>query len=279
MVRLIEAGALAPAAGSKLTFTPVVQSTDGGGLVKSDLLMLNSGELLTRSLQATGKKTLAALVTGKFPSAFPNGAPPEPENPGNPSAPKAPAGPALKESSGTSTLFIVADTDWFLDPVAVQKQSFLGQTYIQPRGDNLAFATNVMEFLGGSSDLINIRGKGNSARPFDVVQAMEIEANRQYEEKAAGLEKRLTEIQTRLDEIAGKNQDNLRLVASAETTQAIADFRREQAGLRSQVREIRRTLREGIDALENKLLITNLLIAPLALCGFGLWFHRRRRTA
>jgi ABC-type uncharacterized transport system involved in gliding motility auxiliary subunit len=279
MVRLIEAGALSPAAGSKLTFTPVVQSTDGGGLVKSDLLMLNSGELLTRSLQATGKKTLAALVTGKFPSAFPNGAPPEPENPGNPSAPKPPAGPALKESSGTSTLFIVADTDWFLDPVAVQKQSFLGQTYIQPRGDNLAFATNVMEFLGGSSDLINIRGKGNSARPFDVVQAMEIEANRQYEEKAAGLEKRLTEIQARLDEIAGKNQDNLRLVASAETTQAIADFRREQAGLRSQVREIRRTLREGIDALENKLLVTNLVIAPLALCGFGLWFHRRRRTA
>jgi len=276
---LIEAGSLSPRAGSRTSFTPVVQSSDSAGLLKSDLLLINSSEVLTRSLQALGKKTIAALVTGKFTSAFPNGAPPEATDPANPVPKPAVALPSLKESTGNSTLFVMADTDWMLDQVAARKSSFLGQTYVQPQGDNLAFATNVVEFLGGSSDLISIRSKGSAARPFDVVAGMEIEADRQYQEKAAGLEKRIGEIQNRLSELAGKNEDNLKLVASAETTKAIEEARREQATLRGQVREIRRALREGIDALENKLLVTNLVVAPILLCAFGLWFQKRRRRA
>jgi ABC-type uncharacterized transport system involved in gliding motility auxiliary subunit len=274
----LEVGALSPLPGSRTTFTPVVQSSDSAGLLKADLLLLTSGELLTRSLQVTGKKTIAALVTGKFSSAFPNGAPPEPVDPANPTPKPVVPRSSLKESAANSTLFVVADTDWLMDAVAVVKQQFLGQVYIQPRNENLTFATNVLEFLGGSSDLITIRSKGTATRPFDVVEAMEVEADRQYQDKAAGLEKRLGEIQTRLSDLAGKNEDNLKLVASAETTKAIEEARREQATLRSQVREIRRALREGIDALENKLLITNLVIAPVLLCAFGLWFHKRRRS-
>ncbi len=278
-VWFIEPGALSARAGAKTTFTPVVQTTDAAGLLTPEMLISSSSELLTRAIKPSGRKTLAALVTGKFPSAFPNGAPAEEPDPANPRpaviVPKA----GLKESSGNSTVFIVADTDWMLDAVAARKSSFLGQVYVQPQGDNLAFATNVMEYLGGSSDLISIRSKGSAARPFEVVQGMEVEADRQYQEKAAGLERRITEIQTRLSELAGKNEDNLKLVASAETTKAIEEARREQAVLRGQVREIRRALREGIDALENKLLVSNLVVAPVLLCAFGLWFHKRRRRA
>jgi ABC-type uncharacterized transport system involved in gliding motility auxiliary subunit len=60
-------------------------------------------------------------------------------------------------------------------------------------------------------------------------------------------------------------------------TKAIEDFRRQQVKLRGERREIRKSLREGIEALENRLLILNLLATPVLVGGFGVWFYYRRR--
>ena len=73
----------------------------------------------------------AALVRGTFKSAFPNGAPaatPPPAADGATAtpAPPAPAAPGLTQSSGTSTLILVADTDWLFDDYSVRRLNFLG---------------------------------------------------------------------------------------------------------------------------------------------------------
>jgi len=44
-------------------------------------------------------------------------------------------------------------------------------------------------------------------------------------------------------------------------------------------RQIRRALREDIDALENRLLLVNLLTGPLLVGAFGFWFARSRKQA
>ena len=96
-------------------------------------------------------------------------------------------GDSLKESKTTSTLFVIADTDWLFDDYSVRKFNFFGQTAAEPFNDNLAFAANTLEFLGGSQDLISIRGKGSSLRPFTVVRAMEVEAQKKFQEKLTAL--------------------------------------------------------------------------------------------
>jgi hypothetical protein len=48
--------------------------------------------------------------------------------------------------------------------------------------------------------------------------------------------------------------------------------------MRAERRGIRLSLRRGIDALENRLLVVNLLATPLLVCAFGLWYSRRRRA-
>jgi hypothetical protein len=48
--------------------------------------------------------------------------------------------------------------------------------------------------------------------------------------------------------------------------------------MRGERREIRRALREDIDALENKLLVINLLASPLLVGAFGFWFYRSRKS-
>jgi ABC-type uncharacterized transport system involved in gliding motility auxiliary subunit len=273
----IEPGFLTPQAGATTTFTPLVESSAQSGDVAALALQFAQPDAIARQITPTGKKTLAALVTGKFKTAFPSGAPEDLEK--KDAKTPTPATPALSESKTTSTLFVIADTDWLFDDYSIRKMNFFGQTAAEPFNDNLAFAANTLEFLSGSSDLISLRGKGNSVRPFEVVRTMEIEANKKYQEKLTALESRLQQVQTKLSELQGKKGETNKLVASPEITKAIGDFQKQQATLQSERREIRRALREDIDALENRLLLINLLASPLLIGAFGFWFARARKTS
>jgi ABC-type uncharacterized transport system involved in gliding motility auxiliary subunit len=276
----IEPGFLTAQTGATTTFTPLVESSAQSGDVAAMALQFSQPDAIARQITPTGKKTLAALVTGKFKTAFPAGAPQDPDKKdAAPAATPAPTTPALNESKTTSTLFVIADTDWLFDDYSIRKMNFFGQTAAEPFNDNLAFAANTLEFLSGSSDLISLRGKGNSVRPFEVVRTMEIEANKKYQEKLTALESRLQQVQTKLSELQGKKGEANKLVASPEITKAIGDFQKQQATLQSERREIRRALREDIDALENRLLLINLLASPLLIGAFGLWFARARKTS
>ncbi len=282
----IEAGALSQKPGNDLTFTPLVQTSAQAGEVPTASLQFAQPDEVARQITPSGRKTIAALITGRFKSAFPNGAPEDEPKPadkkdkaGKPEAAAGkPAAEHLTESKTTSSLLVVADTDWLFDNYSVRKLSFFGQTAAEPFNDNLAFAANAVDFLGGSRDLVSIRGKGTSLRPFTVVRAMEVKAQKQYQQKLTELDARLAAVQSKLSELQGKKTEGNRLVASPEVAKAIEDFQKQSATLRGERREIRRALREGIDALENRLLIANLITSPLLVGLFGFWFYRHRRA-
>lgn len=289
----IEAGSITKKEGSDVTFTPLIETSDQAGEIPAASLQFAQPDDVAKQITPSGEKAIAALVTGKFKSAFPEGKPADEEkkdgaanddvtktedaNKDAAAPTPADAEPALKESSTTSTLLVIADTDFLFDDYSVRKFNFFGQTAAEPFNDNLAFAANSVEFLGGSPDLISIRSKGSSLRPFTVVRKMEADAQRQYQSKLTELDERLQEVQSKLSELQSKTGEGNRLVASPEVTQTIEDFQKQQAAIRGERREIRRALREDIDRLENKLLLVNLLGTPLLVGAFGLWFYRWRR--
>jgi ABC-type uncharacterized transport system involved in gliding motility auxiliary subunit len=284
----IEAGSLAQKTGSALTFTPVIETSAQSGDLASATLQFAQPDDVSKQITPSGKKTIAALVTGKFKTAFPNGAPKDAPKANDKQdaaakaaekneAKKPDAAPALAESKNNSTLFVIADTDWLFDDYSVRKFNFFGQTAAEPFNDNLSLAANTVEFLGGSQDLISIRGKGTSLRPFDVVRSMEVNAQKKYQQKLTELDARLQKVQGQLTELQGKKSEGNRLVASPEVTKAIEDFQKQSAQLRGERREIRRALREDIDALETRLLIVNLLASPLLVGAFGFWFYQSRK--
>ncbi len=279
----IEAGSVSLKPGTDLTFTPLVETSARSGDVPSAALQFAQPDEVARQVTPSGKRTIAALVTGRFKTAFPDGAPKDPE-PANPEkkedkpAAKAPAPESLKQSKTSSILIVVADTDWLFDDYSVRKFNFMGRTAAEPINDNLSLAANSLDFLAGSRDLISIRGKGNSVRPFTVVRRMEADAAERYKEKLTALEARINEVQGKLTELQGKKNEGGRLLATPEATRAIEDFQKQASALRAERRGIRLALREGIDALENRLLATNLLATPLLVCGLGIWFLRRRRS-
>jgi ABC-type uncharacterized transport system involved in gliding motility auxiliary subunit len=276
----IEAGSVGLRPGSTLTFTPLVETGPKGGEIASAALQFAQPEDVARQLTASGKRTIAALVSGRFPSAFPNGAPKDAEPADakkDDKAKPAKAPEALKQSKDTSLLIVVADTDWLLDDYSVHKGSFMGQQAAQAINDNLAFAANSLDFLSGSRDLLSIRGKGSSVRRFTVVQRMEAEATEKYKQKLTELEARINEIQAKIAQIQGEKADTGKLLASPEATRAIEDFQKQYAAMKAERRGIRLSLRKGIDALENELLVLNLVASPVLVCAVGLWYARRRR--
>ena len=280
----VESGSISAKPGMTTTFTPLIESSAQAGDVAGMMLQFAQGEDLAKQVTPSGKKTIAALVTGKFKTAFPDGMPKDEPKPDDPTKkdekkpePAKPAADSLKESKSNSTLFVIADTDWLFDDFSIQKMNFFGQTAAQPINDNLAFGANTVEFLGGSQDLISLRGKGSSLRPFTVVRAMEVEAQKQFQGKLTALDARLAEVQKKLSEIQGKKTEGNRLIATPEMAKAIADFQKQQAAMNGERRQIRRALREDIDRLEKKLLILNFLV-PIGLVGaFGFWFSRSRK--
>ncbi|MEY2877726.1 MAG: hypothetical protein RLZZ15_106 [Verrucomicrobiota bacterium] len=278
----IESGSLSQKPGTGLTFTSLVETSAAAGDIASMMLQFAQPDDVAKQITASGKKTIAALVTGKFKSAFPDGAPkdePKPDDKKDDKKPEpAKSADALKESKGTSTLFVIADTDWLFDDYSVQKMNFFGQTAAQPINDNLAFAANTIEFLGGSQDLISIRGKGTSLRPFEVVRKMQVDAQKQYQAKLTALDANLQDVQKKLSELQGKKTEGNRLIASPEVAKAIEKYQKDAAAARVERRKTSRALTVDIDRLETKLLIVNLAVSPLLVIGFGFWFYRSRRS-
>ena len=274
----VESGHIALNASSVLDFTPLVSTSEEAGDIATMMLQFAQPESIAGQIEPDGSRTLAALVTGTFSSAFPNGPPAdEPATDGDNASP-APAAPVSGGlASGEGTLMIVADTDWLMDGYSVRRMNFLGVQTAEPLNDNLAFATNALEFLAGSQDLISIRGKGSSLRPFTVVRDMEAEAQQRYQEQLEALDGRLREVQQQISELQSQTGERGLLVASPEVAETIAEYQAQEVEMRRERRDIRRALREDIDALETRLLLLNLFAAPIIVGVFGIWFHRQRR--
>ncbi|MEI6862455.1 MAG: GldG family protein [Verrucomicrobiota bacterium] len=278
---LLGAGSFTVTPKPGLTVTPLLETSEKGGQIPAAALQLSQPDDLSRQLVSPGKKTIAALLQGKFSTAFPNGAPKEePAEDKKADAPPVPSpaapAPALKESSATSTLLIIADTDWLLDDVIFNPQA-RQQGLLMPMNDNLDLAGNALDFLAGSDELLSIRGKGPSLQPFKVVQAMDAAARQKFNAQLTALESRLGDVQSKLSSLQAKRTDSGRLVATPEMQAEILRFQKDEAAIRGEQREIRRTLREDVDTLGRRLLWVNLLTTPLLVGVFGLWFAGRRR--
>ncbi len=271
---LIESGHLALATGSDLEFTPLIQTSEEAGDIPPSALQFGGGANIAGEVSISGRQTLAAMVTGTFQTAFPDGPPASEGDDENPAPPVATATPL---TSGSGTLVVIADADWLMDDYSVRRINLFGMQAAEPINDNLAFASNMVEFLAGSQDLISIRTKGSSQHPFTVVREMEAAAQKRYQEQLDALEGRLSEVQAQLSQLQSQVGDNGMLVASPEVAASIAEYQAQEAEMRRERRDIRRALREDIDSLKHSLIFINLFTAPLLLAGFGIWFNQVRR--
>jgi ABC-type uncharacterized transport system involved in gliding motility auxiliary subunit len=289
----MEAGSIGLISGAeaRLKFEPLV-TMSGPGVGAVDVGSANAGpfEKIAVAFKPDGKsRVVVASVFGEFVSAFPKGAPapgkPEPTPPGQPPKPAAKPlpGPHLAKSAKAARLFVVADSDFMMDPFTVRQRQVGGQAAMEPINDNLGFVVSVLETLGGSDELVSLRSKGTSLRPFKKVQELERVAQLRYQAKLDEIERRLEEANTKITELSKQTGGVTAkgIVITPEMQREIEKFQTEADKLSEERRVIRRGLSEDVNSLGRRLQVLNLLAGPALALLFGLFYTlaRRRKTS
>lgn len=149
-----------------------------------------------------------------------------------------------------------------------------------PLNSNLSFAQSVVEQLAGDGNLIAVRSRASRERPFTVVQKLQANAEANYRTKIKELENSLSETQRNLNELQKSKEGGQRFILSPEQQQELVNFRKKEADVKVQLKQMRKQLRREIDSLENWIKWLNIAGMPLAviLTGFGRAAMKRKRA-
>jgi ABC-type uncharacterized transport system involved in gliding motility auxiliary subunit len=308
-IMMASAGIIEPLAGAKTTIEPLITTSTDSTKIPADKLagLPDVAGLLNQFKSDNKRYILAAHVTGMADTAFPDG-PPKPPEPAKPEAaakPEAtdpPGDPAAEEpdqskpasSAGAEwvktsvqpiNVVVVADTDMLDDRFWVQTQDFFGQRVAIPTANNGDFVANAVEVLAGGNDLVGLRSRGTSARPFEVVDQIERDAQERYSAEERALQQKLKDTETKLAELTGKDQTNATATLSPEQAKAIEDFRADMLQTRRQLREVQAALRGDIARLKAGLEFVDIALIPIIVAAVAIILgivrlkRRSRRTA
>jgi len=257
-----------PAAGLKETV--LLHTTADSQLVEGFAAQF-SGEQITKDFKPSGTpQKLAIRLSGKFNTAFPDGKPEEKEaDKKDEKKDEKKTEDSLKETKGDNAVILVGDSDILYDQFCVQVQNIFGQKVIIPRNGNLNLVQNMVEQMAGDNNLIEVRSRATLNRPFTVVQKMQKQAEDSYRNKIKELEDGLQETQKRLNELQSKKEKGQRFILSPEQQQEVERFKKQEAGSKKELKEVRRNLRQDIDALENRVKWLNIAGMPMVVTLFG----------
>lgn len=169
-----------------------------------------------------------------------------------------------------------------MDPFTVRQRQVGGQTAAEPINDNFAFVVSALETLGGSDELVSLRSKGTSLRPFKKVQEIERVAQLRYQAKLDEIERRLEEANAKVAELSRQSGTSAKgIVITPEMQREIEKFQVVADKLSEERRVIRRGLSEDVNSLGRRLQVLNLLAGPALALLFGLFYTlaRRRKTS
>ncbi len=218
VVNMTSAGWFEPAEGATTTLEPLVRTSENAApMDASKFRFLTDPATLMDGFTPTGERyVLGARISGPAASAF--DAPPEGFGEET----------HLAEAGENGiNVMVFADADMLSDRLWVQKQQFLGQSILSPFADNGSLAVNAVDNMLGNRDLISIRTRASSNRPFERVQQLQAEAEKQYRATEQSLQEELAETERKLTELQAARGDDVLLVLRA--TGRGAAIRRPQA--------------------------------------------------
>ncbi len=287
-INIGNAGILKPLDGAQTAFNVLLSSSDRAMPLSVEAFqMLSDLDVLKEGFQPTGERyAIAAQVSGVVQTAFPEGKPePETSEESDAATPPPEEGDEkgdqpvhLSTSNGPINVIVIADTDILTDRLWVRVQDFFGQRIAVPWANNSDFLINALDALTGSADLISVRSRGRYARPFEVVETLQREAEARFRAKEKELQLRLQETEAKLSELQRPPEEGQQvLTLSPEQERALVSFQEEKLKIRKALRDVRHQLDRDIRTLGVKLKLYNIVAVPLLLTLFALLFSWKKR--
>ena len=266
LVNFSSVGWFTPLDDATTTFEALLQSSENAAPMDSSRLrfLASPADLMT-GFSPTGKRyALAARITG-------------------PAAASIPASGESDEAwlgesgNGGINVLLFADTDVLTDWTWLQKQQFFGEDLVTAFADNGSLAVNAIDNMLGNRDLISIRTRASSGRPFDRVEQIRVAAEKSYRAKEERLQAELEETERKLTELQAAKGDSELTVMSAEQQLEIQRFVDRKLQIRRELRQVQHDLQRDINRLGTQLKLLNIALIPAAVMIFAMIYAYRKR--
>jgi ABC-type uncharacterized transport system involved in gliding motility auxiliary subunit len=266
VVNFSSVGWFEPAEGSATQFTALVQSSANAAPMDSSRLrfLSNPADLLDGFNPSGDRYALVARVAGPATASL-----------------EAPEGFAEQHLGAAGAdginVLLFADTDLLTDRMWVQRQPFFGQDIVSAFADNGTLAINAVDNMLGNRDLISIRTRANSARPFVRVDELRVAAEKSYRATEERLQQELEETERRLGELQAAKGENELAIISDQQQEEIQRFMDRRLEIRRELRQVQHDLQRDIDSLGSRLKAINIAVVPAAVLVLALVYGLRRR--
>ncbi len=256
-----------------LEIEPLIRTSKNAMLVERYKMQFRADpqELLKNFISQEKSYTLGARIKGTLASAY---SLEESKNFFNPEKIR------YKKEIKDANILVFADTDLLTDITWVSKQDMFGRNNVTPMADNGRLVINALESMSGGSNLIGLRGRGVSNRPFLIVEKIQKNAELSYREKELSLQIQLEETEKKLQAMQNTDANN-KNVTTSEQSIAIEEFRNKIYQIRKELRDVQRQLNIDIDNLETNIKLINIWLMPFIVIILYLIImflaNRRRR--
>jgi ABC-type uncharacterized transport system involved in gliding motility auxiliary subunit len=266
VVNFSSTGWLEPVEGAGTQFDTLISSSENAAPMDASRLrfLANPADLLDGFNPSGERYALAARISGPASASI---APPEGR-----------AGTHL-EAAGESGIEVLlfADSDLLTDRLWVQRQPFFGQDIVTAFADNGSLAVNAVDNMLGNRDLIGIRTRASSARPFERVDELRVAAERSYRATEERLQQELQDTEQRLNELqAAKGEGELTVITDEQQAE-IQRFMDRRLEIRRDLRQVQHDLQRDIERLGTRLKLINIGLVPLLVLVVALVYDVRRR--
>jgi ABC-type uncharacterized transport system involved in gliding motility auxiliary subunit len=266
---------------SGLKETILLNTTTNSQLVDG-MMASFSGENIMKDFKPSGKEyALAIRLAGKFKTAFPEGAPKAATDTNN--AASKSSGEFLKETKGDNAVVLIGDSDMLADQFSLrQRQTIFGPMGFEPANGNLILAQNLVEQMGGDSDLITVRSRAALDRPFTRIQGMEAKAQASSQVKIKAFEDDLQQTKDKVNALQSKKeQGQQKFILSPEQQAELDKLQKKEAEVNVQLKQEKKNLTRDINSMENTIKWSNIIGMPalVALSGIMLALVKRKRTS
>lgn len=213
---------------------------------------------------------IAARLTGDVKSVFADSPPP-----GTPGPLK---NNHMIRSQKPIDVIVVADADLLHQKFWADMRVEGDQPVATPFANNADFMVNALDTLAGGEELVGLRARRESSRPFELVAQIRREAERRYRSKERELIDRINQTQVKIDQLVAREGAAVGAdVLSAKDRSQIDGLRREIVSMRHELRGVQHALREDIERLDATLKFANIGAVPLLLAILSLLVLGSRR--
>ena len=293
-LNLATAGHIERESDSPLALQPLISSSMNSSLLDAEEVRGSRPEilgLLEKFAPDDRVYVMGARLTGNLETAFPHGPPPRMIERTAQELAASPDPPQLMKSDGPVTIFVVADSDLLEDRFWLQKQQFFGREVEEQIAGNGDFVINALGNLAGSDELLGLRTRGVSQRPFQRIRELERQAQMRFQAKERELQDKLEETKGRIAELEGvrttkdpaSGELKVEVSLTSEQRVEVEALRSEMLSVRRELRAVQRGLRADVERLESWLQFVNIALVPIIVSAVAIVLvtvrlARRRRN-